>query len=33
MNDLLNNSIKPKNIEELYYKILEIMLQFRLESK
>lgn len=25
MNDLLNNSIKPKNIEELYYKILEII--------
>ena len=25
MNDLLNNSTKPKNIEELYYKILEII--------
>ncbi len=26
MNDLLNNSIKPKNIEELYQQILEITL-------
>ena len=25
MNDLLNNSTKQKNIEELYYKILEII--------
>lgn len=25
MNDLLNNTTKPKNIEELYYQILEIV--------
>ena len=31
MNDLLNNTTKTKNIEELYYQILEIvknLLQF-----
>ena len=27
MNDLLNNNTNPKNIEELYYRILKIIME------
>ncbi len=33
MNDLLNNTTKPKNIEELYYQILEIVVTIHTRKK